>query len=281
MKKTIWFLLITTVLVVLVIGCGDSNHEGEAQPPRVSEDLKGEQYKDVVTVFEKSGFTNINTEEIQDLITGWLTKDGEVEEVTVGGNSEYSKDDWFPVDTEVIVRYHTFASDDTKESDEAETVLEDTETKATEEEKESAVTESESESDTIETPSAESVNYSTNTRDTVGNGNSGVYAYKSRGGSYELYDIIDLDEGYVYSFSEGNGNDECEKIRIESGDLNSVMVITYHDGDDEWSYGFHFKYVGNPDHLIMQDNDGFEYDYYPTGLEEALKIRDSKSVKDY
>ena len=75
---------------------------------------------------------DINTEEIQDLITGWLTKDGEVEEVTVGGNSEYSKDDWFPVDTEVIVRYHTFASDDTKESDEAETVLEDTETKATE-----------------------------------------------------------------------------------------------------------------------------------------------------
>ena len=99
--------------------------------------------------------------------------------------------------------------------------------------------------------------------------------------SYEIYYIIDFDEGYVYSFTEGNGNDTCDRLKIESGDLNDVVVITYHDSGDEWSYGLHFKYKNQPDHLIMEDNDYFEYDYYSTNLDNALKIRDSKTIHDY
>ena len=75
------------------------------------------------------------------------------------------------------------------------------------------------------------VSYSTNPDSTVKNGDSGVYAYKSRGGTYSNYYIIDFDEGYVYSFSEGNGSGGCDRVKIDFCDLNSVMVITYHDGD--------------------------------------------------
>lgn len=124
-------------------------------------------------------------------------------------------------------------------------------------------------------------NYSTNNSSTVRNGNSGVYSYKSRGGSYYVYYIIDFDNGYVYYFTEGNGNDSCMRTKIESGDLNDVLIITYHDGDTSWSEGLHFKYVEQPSHLIVQDNDGFEYDYYPTNLQDALAIRDKKSITDY
>ena len=128
---------------------------------------------------------------------------------------------------------------------------------------------------------AYALDYSTNTKDTVKKGNTGVYSYRSQCGMYYNYWIIDFDEGYVYSFSDGNGSESCDRLRIDSGDLNSVVMITYHDGGDTWSYGLHFKWVNQPDHLIMQDNDGFTYDYYTTNLDDALRIMESKTIYDY
>ena len=136
-----------------------------------------------------------------------------------------------------------------------------------------------SDSQTVE--ETEAVSYSTNTKATVKNGDAGVYSYKSRGGSYDIYYIIDFDEGYVYFFCEGNGDTTCDRIKIDSGTLNDVVIITYHDGSDTWQQGFHFKWSKQPDHLIMEDHSGFEYDYYTTDLSEALALRDTKTIYDY
>ena len=125
------------------------------------------------------------------------------------------------------------------------------------------------------------LNYSTNTNDTVKDGNKGVYAYKMRGESYHQYYIIDFDEGYVYYFTEGNGNESCDKVKIESGTLNDVLIITYQDGGDTWSYGLHFKYKNNPETLIVEDNDHFETKFTATGLKDALAIRDKKDIHEY
>ena len=128
---------------------------------------------------------------------------------------------------------------------------------------------------------AESVSCSTNTKETVKNGNSGVYAYVDESYSYDIYYIIDFDEGYVYYFTEGNGEEGCDRLKIESGTLNDVLIITYHVGGDSWSYGLHFKYQYQPDHLMLEDNDHFTYDYYTTNLEKALELRDTKKIHDY
>lgn len=138
----------------------------------------------------------------------------------------------------------------------------------------------EKETKTSEKEEPKIVSYSTNTEDTVKNGNSGVYAYK-KSGSYDLYYIVDFDEGYVYSFLEGNGEESCDRLKIESGNLNDVLILTYHEGVDEWSYGLHFKYKNHPEHLIFEDNDHFEYDYYTTNLKDALKLRDKKKIHNY
>ena len=137
-----------------------------------------------------------------------------------------------------------------------------------------------------ETPSRQSessasVSYSTNSKDTVKNGNTGVYSYKSRGGSYDIYYIIDFDEGYVYYFCDGNGDGTCDRIKIDSGTLNDVVIITYHDGGDTWQEGLHFKWVRQPDHLIMEDHNHFEYDFYTTNLNSALAIRNTKNIHNY
>ena len=78
----------------MLISCGDNKHIGEAKTPAVSSAMKGKNYKDVIEEFEKRGFNNIKTEKIDDLIVGWLKKEGEVKEVSVGGDVDYSADKW-------------------------------------------------------------------------------------------------------------------------------------------------------------------------------------------
>lgn len=126
-----------------------------------------------------------------------------------------------------------------------------------------------------------SVSYSSNDKDTAKKGNSGVFSYRDMGGSYYVYYIIDFDEGYVYFFCEGNGDTTCERVKMVSGNLNDVLIITYHDGSDTWSYGIHFKWKNQPDHLIVQDEDGFEWDFYTTDLDDALALLAKKSIYDY
>lgn len=133
-----------------------------------------------------------------------------------------------------------------------------------------------------EAPTAPSpVFYSTNDYETAKNGNTGVFSYRDRGSSYDIYWIIDFDEGYVYYFTDGNGESSCDRLKIDSGTLNDKVTITYHDGGDTWSYKLHFKYVDHPETLIMVDQNGFDWEYFTTDLDDALNLRATKNIKDY
>ena len=102
-------ILISIISGIILIACENSSeHTGEAKTPSGSSVMNGQDYQSVVEEFEENGFTNIKLEKIEDLITGWLIEDGEVEDVSVGGDFDYSADKWVPNDTEVIIRYHTF-----------------------------------------------------------------------------------------------------------------------------------------------------------------------------
>lgn len=77
-------------------------------------------------------------------------------------------------------------------------------------------------------------------------------------------------------------NNTCYRLKIDGRDFNSSVIFTYLDSDSSsWSKGLHFKYKNQPDHLILEDQNGFEYDYYTTNLNNALKIRDSTKIIDY
>ena len=105
------------VMIFTIAGCSSEGHEGEAKTPSGSSIQKGKDYQKVVDEFESSGFTNIKLEKLDDLVTGWLTKDGEVESVSVDGDTGYSADAWYPADVEVIITYHTFPEKETSETD--------------------------------------------------------------------------------------------------------------------------------------------------------------------
>lgn len=226
--------------------------DGEVKLDVAASEYKHKNYEDVAAALKTLGFTNIKYEVLYDIVLGW-TDDGEVESVSIADKTDFNRGDVFPADAEIVITYHMPEDDDPNK--------------------------------TTETIPAEDDNspvfYSTNDYETAKQGNSGVFSYKSTGGSYDIYWIIDFDEGYVYWFTDGNGDSTCDRLKIDSGTLNDKVIITYHDGSDEWSYSLHFKYVDHPETLIMVDNDGFDYKYATTDLNNAISIRDTKTINDY
>lgn len=120
--------------------------------------------------------------------------------------------------------------------------------------------------------------YTTNDKKTAEEGATGKYAYVKKNNSYNIYWIIDFDEGYVYYFTEGNGEETCEKTKIKSGDLNNGVELSYKDSSNSWVKYMHFKYKNHPLKLIIIDNDYFDYEYSTTSLEDALKLMNSKTI---
>ena len=123
--------------------------------------------------------------------------------------------------------------------------------------------------------------YSTNDYETAKEGNSGLFSYKNKNGSYDIYWIIDFDAGYVYCFAEGNGENTCDKVKIVSGDLNDRIIATWHDGGEQWSWFLHFKYKNHPEVLVVNDHNGFDTEFTTTDLDNALNIRSAKTIKAY
>lgn len=279
-RRKSWILLIAMAAVPLLLLClggifsflGRTSTPNGIHPPISASEIKGKNCEAVVRQFRSAGFTNVSTERIEDLITGWLTKDGEIEQIAIEGETDFKKWDSFRADAKVVVSYHTFSRGKTTTYESSGSSQAGAKTDANN---------SKTGLPNNDVQTDKSVSYSTNDRETAKNGNSGVFAYKNIGGTYDIYWIIDFDEGYVYYFTDGNGGASCHRLKIDSGDLNSVLIITYHDGDDVWSYGLHFNWKNQPDTLILQDNNGFETKFMTTDLSKALEIRDSKTIIDY
>ena len=79
--------------------------EGEAMIPYSSYDCKYENYKDIEDRFKVAGFTNISTEILYDIYWGW-TSEGEVESVSIDGNTSFNRGDIFNKDSKILITYH-------------------------------------------------------------------------------------------------------------------------------------------------------------------------------
>lgn len=215
--------------------------------------LTGENYEAVGVKLTQKGFTNIEYKIVYDIIWG-ITEEGSVKSVTIAGLENFSKGDIFKSDDPVVITYHMMQKDDPNRPVET-----------------TAPTTQRPEEDN-------SVSFSTNTKDTYKNGNAGIYAYKSYGERYDNYWIIDFDEGYVYSFTDGLDDNSCAKLAIESGDLNSTLTFSFHEDGKAYQWCAFFKWKRQPDHLVIVDDDNFDYDYYSVDLSKALQIRNQKEI---
>ncbi len=132
-------LLAALAVLVLVIAIGALSEDRDqpdvtaAAMPESAADFKGDDYQDVKTRLQDAGFTSIETTAIPDLITGWLTKDGEVEEVSVNGETDFGAGSEFSKDATIVIRYHTFPEEDPHEAAESDSVESETADGAAEE----------------------------------------------------------------------------------------------------------------------------------------------------
>ena len=79
----------------------------KVKAPADSDDLEGEDYKDVEKRLRKAGFLFITTDTIDDVVIGLFDDVGEVEKVSINGKTDFEKGDKFPEEAEVVITYHT------------------------------------------------------------------------------------------------------------------------------------------------------------------------------
>ena len=75
-----------------------------------AENYKGRNYQEVVNELKAAGFSNIETVAVDDLITGWITKENSISQISINGDFKFSSGKIFPKDAKVIISYHTFSS---------------------------------------------------------------------------------------------------------------------------------------------------------------------------
>ena len=223
-------------------------------------DYYGEDHKEVVNELKSIGFTNVTEQPLYDITLG-ITTEGSVDRVSINGSTDYKKGDIFEKDAEVIVPYHLNEEDDPNKPKETA----DTSEEATEEAADEG------------TESGEDVQQknntfnSTNDEATAKLGNSGKFAYINRLSNYDLFYLIDFDEGVVYNFHYEQGYVDGTVYTIDSGDLNNGLYAIY--GENEFTIVLHFHYVNNPA-VLIEYLDGEETKYNATSIDDVLKIKE-------
>lgn len=239
--------------------------DGHIRVGKKSSAFVDKDYHDVVNQLYALGFETVTLIPVDDLITGWLTKEFSVEAVSINGETSFTADDVFPVDAKVIVRYHIFP-----DATPTPTLGPTNTPKPT------------STPTPIPTPKPDLFYYS-GSKDDVKKGSLGIYSY-IRYGEYDVYLVINFDEGYVYSFTDQDGDNTCTRGKIISGSLNDSMVVKFQAGKDdwaeEWTNWIHFKYKNMPSNLIHVDSNGQTYtELTPTNLNSALNLLENKKIQ--
>lgn len=76
-------------------------------PGKTADDLEEMNYIDAVEFLSARGFVEIQSEPIYDIITGWLKNDGEIETITIEGETDFEASSEFRPDAVVVITYHT------------------------------------------------------------------------------------------------------------------------------------------------------------------------------
>ena len=121
-KKIVLFSVLGTVGVLLIAGISVLVSIAAAEEKRIPEPGPGQtiyiehdhsyftdkNYLEVQTYFSSKGFENITLNPLGDLITGWVTKEGSVKEVSINGDTNFPKKQWYVGDEAIVISYHSF-----------------------------------------------------------------------------------------------------------------------------------------------------------------------------
>ncbi len=81
--------------------------EGQVKITVAPKDLKGENYREALSMLKEMGFTNVRGVALEDLSREIIHKDGDVSKVSINGTEKFSVGDIYDESAEVIVSYHS------------------------------------------------------------------------------------------------------------------------------------------------------------------------------
>lgn len=241
-------VIICMCLMFVMEGKDKKEHAHQLHAVMTNEDIANKDYSSVIEQFKAAGFTNITIEEIDDLVLGFLKKDGEVEKITINGSVEFTANEWFDPGVEIVVAYHTFPKSN---EDIGTTDVADTGTVVTDKEN----------NDSLYREEIEEIK-----EVTVDNNPRNAYAYVKKGPNYWLYYILDFDDNTARCFdTDGSGS----IAEIVSGSLNDRLVLRFKEYDEI----VHWHYVDNDAVLIVEDEPS-AVEYMKTDIDTAEKYWD-------
>lgn len=84
-------------------------HPGQLRVPNSSKYYLGRIYTEAVSELQEAGFTEIITEEQRKEKRGLLSKNGGAAVISINGQTQFSKGEWFDEKATIRITYHTFA----------------------------------------------------------------------------------------------------------------------------------------------------------------------------
>ena len=85
-------------------------HPGQLRLPNSSKYYLGKNYTDALTAFQNAGFSTIVLDEQIKSKKGWLSKDGEIAQISINGQTQFEKGEWFGEQASIVITYHTFTT---------------------------------------------------------------------------------------------------------------------------------------------------------------------------
>ncbi|MFJ7729302.1 DUF4839 domain-containing protein [Neobacillus sp. NPDC097160] len=199
MRKILLFLCLMVALIS-ISACSAEKDTNMLKVSKSSDEIVGENYQTVISQLKKTGFTNIKTKVLDDLITGWLTKDGEIEQVEINGDTEFSANDSFKKNSKIVITYHTFSKEekrDTKSTDEKKR-----DTQSTDEKKKDTKSTDEKKKDTKSTDEKSSKTVKQSINDTSAKSNQEILTVKNNEALAAVLAVKDENDPIIGEFAK-------------------------------------------------------------------------------
>lgn len=260
-------LFIVIGLICGITSCGASSkaaNDGKVAIPESSSGFEGENYEDVATRLESAGFTNIETEGLGDLITGFFHKDGEVKTVSVDGSTSYSSHQRFSPGARIVIRYHSYPASDESSSEDSDSAPQEKSETETDDAEDDSSESSDSAGNEDDAPQADEENITMQNNQEfaqiLAGGDSGQpiesFANKYQGRNIEF-------DGYTASVLPHGSNKTRFDYLILAGDVGSGR-----------GPNFHFSDVNYYDLHLTGDN-------IPSSFTEGLNIHVIAEIESY
>lgn len=246
-------------------------------------------YRNTYKKLKDAGFTNVTAEGAGDLFFGILETENDIIEITVDGAPDFEKNTWYPSDTPIVIKYHSFSkeTESTTESvtqtvtQKAQDAVNSAVSSAQNKTSEMAASASSIISDAIDEASSGDTTYS---RSVSPSAWSYDLCFVHRYSDYDAYYAIRKDDGTVRYFTTSDlsvmvGKWKTGSLRSSTGSSSGMVVSFPYNGGFEVS--LRYTYADKDNTITVTAADGTTTDFSLIGSAAVKRVLSSDDYFDW